>query len=313
MKKKQTTPTPHDALFKQFLTHPETAKDLLDIHLPPALRKECDLSTLKLESGSFIEEDLQPYFSDVLYSLNTSQGDGYIYALIEHQSSPDKHMAFRMMRYAIAAMQQHIDAGHKDLPLVIPLQFYHGYVSPYPHNMNWLKGFTNPALAEQLYTQAFPLVDVTVIPDDEIMQHKRIALLELVQKHIRQRDMLEFIEKLGTLLSKGYTTDKQVRSLMSYMLQVGETNNLEVLVEKLTTAAPEYEETLMTIAEQLRRQGEARGEARGIELGETKGRQEGIQEGIQKMAHNMLLKGIDTQTIMSITGLTEKELALLSH
>lgn len=82
MKKKQTTPTPHDALFKQFLTHPETAKDLLDIHLPPALRKECDLSTLKLESGSFIEEDLQPYFSDVLNSLKTSQGDGYIYALI---------------------------------------------------------------------------------------------------------------------------------------------------------------------------------------------------------------------------------------
>lgn len=171
--------------------------------------------------------------------------------------------------------------------------------------MNWLKEFTNPILAEQLYTQAFPLVDVTVIPDDEIMQHKRIALLELVQKHIRQRDMLEFIEKLGTLLSRGYTTDKQVRSLMSYMLQVGETNNLEVLIGKLTTAAPEYEKTRMTIAEQLRRQGEAR----CLELGETKGR----QEGIQKMANNMLLKGIDSQTIMSMTGLTVKELALLAH
>ncbi|WP_366942696.1 Rpn family recombination-promoting nuclease/putative transposase, partial [uncultured Vibrio sp.] len=28
---KKTTPTPHDALFKQFMTHPETAQDLLDI------------------------------------------------------------------------------------------------------------------------------------------------------------------------------------------------------------------------------------------------------------------------------------------
>ncbi|WP_016800580.1 Rpn family recombination-promoting nuclease/putative transposase, partial [Vibrio cyclitrophicus] len=53
---KKTTPTPHDALFKQFLTHPETAKDLLDIHLPAELREICDLTTLKLESGSFIEE-----------------------------------------------------------------------------------------------------------------------------------------------------------------------------------------------------------------------------------------------------------------
>ncbi|WP_439146861.1 Rpn family recombination-promoting nuclease/putative transposase [Vibrio sp.] len=29
---KKHTPTPHDALFKQFMIHPETAKGLLDIH-----------------------------------------------------------------------------------------------------------------------------------------------------------------------------------------------------------------------------------------------------------------------------------------
>ena len=120
---------------------------------PSVLREMCDLSTLKLESGSFIEESLRPYYSDVLHSLKTSQGDGYIYALIEHQSRPDKHMAFRLMRYAIAAMQQHLDAGHEHLPLVIPLQFYHGEVSPYPHEMNWLQGFANPIIAKQLYTR----------------------------------------------------------------------------------------------------------------------------------------------------------------
>ncbi|MFA0045101.1 Rpn family recombination-promoting nuclease/putative transposase, partial [Vibrio sp. 10N.261.51.A1] len=68
-----------------------------DIHLPTKLRDICDLTTLKLESGSFIEESLRPYYSDVLYSLNTSQGEGYIYALIEHQSRPEKNMAFRLM------------------------------------------------------------------------------------------------------------------------------------------------------------------------------------------------------------------------
>ena len=29
---------PHDALFRKFLSHPETARDFLDIHLPPSLR-----------------------------------------------------------------------------------------------------------------------------------------------------------------------------------------------------------------------------------------------------------------------------------
>ena len=48
MKKKNTTPTPHDAAFRHFLTQPEIARDFLEIHLPAELRAICDLSTLKL-------------------------------------------------------------------------------------------------------------------------------------------------------------------------------------------------------------------------------------------------------------------------
>ena len=44
------------------------------------------------------------------------------------------------------------------------------------------------------------MVDVTVIPDDEIMQHRRMAMLELLQKHIRQRDLSDLLEQLVTLL-----------------------------------------------------------------------------------------------------------------
>jgi predicted transposase/invertase (TIGR01784 family) len=98
--------------------------------LPKHLREQCDLRTLQLESGSFIEEDLRASHSDILYSLKTQHGEGYIYILIEHQSSPDRHMAFRLMRYAIAAMQRHLDKGHHQLPLVIPLLFYHGRIAP---------------------------------------------------------------------------------------------------------------------------------------------------------------------------------------
>lgn len=35
-------------------------------------------------------------------------------------------MAFRLIRYAVAAMQRHLEAGHKKLPLVIPVLFYTG-------------------------------------------------------------------------------------------------------------------------------------------------------------------------------------------
>ena len=84
MKKKNSTPTPHDATFRQFLTQPEIARDFMEIHLPAELRAICDLSTLKLESGSFVEDDLRQYFSDVLYGVETVEGTGYVHVLIEH-------------------------------------------------------------------------------------------------------------------------------------------------------------------------------------------------------------------------------------
>ncbi|MDR2032642.1 MAG: Rpn family recombination-promoting nuclease/putative transposase, partial [Azoarcus sp.] len=81
--------TPHDTLFRKFLSHPETARDFLSIHLPPSLRAICDLDTLRVAPGSFVEPALRALHSDILYSLRTTRGEGCIYCLIEHQSTPD--------------------------------------------------------------------------------------------------------------------------------------------------------------------------------------------------------------------------------
>ena len=290
--KKNSTPTPHDAVFKTFLSHPQTARDFMTLHLPPALLAICDLSTLKLESGSFVEDDLRPYYSDVLYSLKTDKGDGYVHVLIEHQSSPDRHMAFRLMRYAVAAMQRHLDAGHKTLPLVIPVLFYQGTRSPYPYSMNWLQLFSEPETATALYSSGFPLVDVTVIPDEEIMQH---------QKHIRQRDLKEVLNQLALLMAAEFMTGQQLHALVNYILQAGETADAGAFIRELAQRVPQHEDELMTIAQQL----------------EQKGRQEGFREGIQeaslKIARNLLKSGMDIQSVMNVTGLKEEELKQIRH
>lgn len=44
------------------------------------------------------------------------------------------------------------------------------------------------------------MVDITTIPNGEIMTHRHVALLEIVQNHIRTRDMLELGKELGYLL-----------------------------------------------------------------------------------------------------------------
>ncbi|AER34864.1 putative transposase/invertase (TIGR01784 family) [Pantoea sp. PA1] len=314
MKKKNSTPTPHDATFRQFLTQPEIARDFMELHLPAELRAVCDLSTLKLESGSFVEDDLRQYFSDVLYSLKTAQGDdGYVHVLIEHQSSPDKHMAFRLLRYAVAAMQRHLEAGHKKLPLVIPVLFYTGKRRPYPYSTRWLDEFTDPALANRLYSTAFPLVDVTIIPDEEIAEHRSMAALTLLQKHIHQRDLAELVDKLVPVLLAGYLSSSQVVSLIHYIVQAGETADAEALVRELAHRVPQHGDVLMTIAQQLEQKGMEKGMEKGIQLGREEGRSEGEREATLKIARTMLQSGLDRETVMKMTGLSEDELALIRH
>lgn len=309
MKKKKLTPTPHDATFRQFLTQPTVARDFMEIHLPAELRAICDLNTLKLESGSFVEEDLRQYFSDVLYSLKTTSGDAYVHVLIEHQSTADKLMAFRLLRYAVAAMQRHLDVGHKTLPLVIPILFYTGKRSPYPYSTNWLQAFSDPVLAEKLYYGDFPLVDVTVIPDDVIMNHRSMAALTLLQKHIHQRDLAELIDKLVILLMEDWLASQQVISLVHYLLQAGESSDAEAFVRELAQRVPQHGAELMSIAQQLEQKGIERGRMEG----RIEGRSEGEREATLKIARAMLRNGLDRHTVMKMTGLNEDDLQRLRH
>ena len=304
MSKKQSS-TPHDALFKLFLRQPETARDFLAFHLPAPIHALCDMKTLKLESSSFIDDDLRESYSDVLWSVKTTDGDGYIYVVIEHQSTPDAHMAFRLMRYAVAAMQKHLDAGHQQLPLVVPMLFYHGAKSPYPYSLCWLDEFANPKLARQLYAAAFPLVDITVIPDDEIVQHRRMALLELIQKHIRQRDLMGLVEQIVSLLLTGLTNDSQIKTLFNYILRTGDAPRFSEFIRGVAERSPQHKEQLMTIADRLH------------EAGLQKGRLEGLREGRRdealRIARTMLADGIDISTVQKITRLSAEDIQGLRH
>jgi len=301
MKKKNSTPTPHDATFRQFLSQPDVARDFMELHLPATLRAICDLSTLKLESGSFVEDDLRPYFSDVLYSLKTTSGnDSYVHVLIEHQSTPDRHMAFRLLRYAVAAMKRHLDAGHKTLPLVLPLLFYAGKRSPYPFSTRWLDAFSDPTLAEKVYGNPFPLIDVTVIPDDEIAEHRSMAALTLLQKHIHQRDLSEVMDRLASVLLAGWLSSSQIISLVHYIVQAGETTDASAFVRELAQRIPQQEDALMTIAEQLRQEGRKQGK--------LEGKLEGKREGKMEVARSLLKMKVAREAILQATGLTEEEL-----
>ena len=58
---------------------------------------------------------------------------------------------------------------------------------------------------------------------------------------------------------------------------------------------------------------EQKGIEKGIQLGRQEGRSEGEREATLKIARTMLQNGIDRNTVMKMTGLTEDDLAQIRH
>ncbi len=132
-----------------------------------------------------------------------------------------------------------------------------------------------------------------------------MAALTLLQKHIHRRDLVDLLDNLTTLLLTENMTGQQLVSLINYLIQAGETTDAEAFVRELAQRVPQHEDKLMTIAQQL--------EQKGIEKGIEKGIGKGEREATLKIVRTMLQNGIDRNTVMKMTGLTENDMAQIGY
>ena len=168
--------------------------------------------------------------------------------------------------------------------------------------MCWFDMFYSPELARRVYNNPFPLVDITITPDDEIMQHRRIAILELLQKHIRQRDLMLLLEQLVTLIDEGYTSGSQLVAMQNYMLQRGHTEQADLFYGVLRDRETGGE-SMMTLAQWFEERGrqeerlEVRQEVRQEVIQEVR------QEVRQEFALRFLSKGMSREDVAEMANL----------
>ncbi len=293
----------HDELSKKFLTDIDMAREFLELHLDKSVVAKYDLSTLSIESGSYIEDDLRKYFSDIVYKadLLNKTSCAYIYVLIEHQSRSEKLMPLRILRYQLSILQKHIDEYKVDanLPLVVPLVFYNGEKSPYPYATELRDLFADIDIIDKIPLGTFGLVDLTVMSNYEILKHGKLALLEMVLKHIHVRDFKKVVELIYNAVFIAYRDDIQKNlfdSAVTYLMKARKMSELKPLFEQIITSIDDYKGDVMTYAEEL------------IQEGLQKGRQEGMQMA-QNMVKELLKSGVDESIVAKASHLSQKELA----
>ena len=118
---------PHDSLFKWVFSEPEHAEGELKLLLPPKVSQRIDWNTLERLPTSFIDEELSKRHADVAFTADLGGRKVVLYLLLEHQSTSDSLMAFRLLTYMVQLwddyLKTHTDA--KRLPAIIPMVVHH--------------------------------------------------------------------------------------------------------------------------------------------------------------------------------------------
>ncbi len=268
---------PHDSLFRQIMSDPAAAAGELRAVLPQWLVALIDWDSMVPASGAYILPDLRNRDCDVLFRTTLAGRDGFVHLLLEHQSSPDKHMPLRVLEYMVAIwgryLKEHPNTEY--YPLVIPVVVNSG-----PNTRRW--NYTTE-LADRIGTDAGVRARLgDLVPRFRILVDD-LAWIDLDQLYARglapsvlmmlilhrlafgnehlDRDLQPHIEVLRAVEESPSGAD-DLYGLFSYISKVSETSaqDLERVVDRLGSLA---KEVAVTTAEQLRAEGQAMGQAKG--------------------------------------------------
>jgi hypothetical protein len=265
-----------------------------------------DWSTLALQPGSFVDRDLASLHTDLLYTSAWRGGaEALVYVLFEHQSSSDRWMPFRLLRYMVR-IWEHWLAKHKKataLPAIVPVVLYHG-------DERWTapRGFdtlldvpeaVRPALADYLVRFAYVLDNLSEIPDHRLQARDPVtAFVDLCLKYApRGAQFVAILSRYGDLMREVRRTPGGREAFVFVWRYISIVNDEAEHHQALTSVlereiGPEAKDIIMTVGEQLIQQG----------------RQQGIQEGERGALLRQLRKRFGAQ----VNDDTERRIATAS-
>ena len=274
------------------------------------INKALELKSNKITGKDIIREK-QEYITsrfdkkevDVLYKLK----DKNIYFLIEHQSTVDYFMPYRIMEYQVEILRSnsHLFMDKKEkIPRVIAIVIYTG-----KNNWNVEQDIRN--MQEEFRgtkTQAlgvYNLIDIHDYTKQELLDKENLIYdLLLVEKSKNIEELKQNLQEI----SRKVDTNKELleKIIQITMIPVIGKAKTEELIKQIYKKDKEGD-NMLAASRMLLNEMQMNRDL-GREEGIRKGRKEGRKEGIYEIAKKMLKDKIGIETIKKWTGLTEKEI-----
>lgn len=310
----------HDNFVKKVMESPVAASEFLEEFLPAEYRDMLDLTTLTVEKETYIEDSLKSRLSDIVYSVQTKPNDAgktdttLIYAIVEHQSSPDYWISFRLMKYSLLLLERHTKKRNK-LPVILPLVLYNGK-KKYNVPMNLWELFTYPVLAKKAMADDYHLINLNAMNDNDIDYEKHLSFVLYTLKHIHDRDTLKMLELAMQKCTKALIIDKgkdyvHTKLILWYTDSKVPAENKQLLEQLIVDNLPkeDTENIMRTIADTYIEQGVEK----GIAIGEAKGEARGVEKRNIEIARRMLKENTDIKFISSVTGLSADDILKIQN
>ena len=243
------------------------AREFFQMHLPQDLQSLIRWESLEQQPNAQISIAGSERITDVAFKVLIDKKESYLHLLVDHQSTPDILMPFRVENYRMnlidAYVKQHPET--KTIPLVIPIVLYHG-ISRWSHDMNINSLVDAPkALVDAYAFKPFIFIDLNQIADEDLRQHLWSGVMQLALKHIFSRDILPHVRAMMDLLSQLEQRNNQgfVETVLKYIMNRGEMNQNAFLDLVKTQLSPDMEGKIMTVSEQLIAKGVQEGPPKG--------------------------------------------------
>ena len=301
---------PHDRLFRKIESVKENCRDLIESTFPQELVDKLDLDTLENDNTSYLDKKLKEYYSDLVYNCKyKGSGKIKISILFEHKSYKPKNEYLQLLRY-ILAIWEHASENNEDIPVVLPVIFYHGETEWKKRTLlDYFKG-ADDNLCRIIPDFDYLLTDLNTFSDTDIMKVKFRneinKVMALLFKHMRDEKYLrDRMKEIFSLVREYFEGDKSgvLVSFLVYIISITEIES-EYISGCLEEVAPGGGEIAMTTAMKLIQKGREE----GLQEGREEGRQEGILEQKYEDARKMLAKGYPVEDIVEITGLQEEKI-----
>ncbi len=282
MHKTQDTPIEHfpDRSLRRLLQDGEYVRGLVQI-IAPDIEVFLDFSRITYEKRSFISKALQERESDVLLRVPFQEDSDelLIYILIEHQSTVDKTMGFRLLSYMVQIWEsQRREWEQEELPenerRLQPILFYTGD-RPWTVPVSLMTIMDVPEILERFVPSFDPLfLGVKEIEAEALTQSGHLLgwLLRVLQKeHSDAREISEVLtDAVSYLASVSEDFTPQIMEALRYFVQLifhrrslDERDALVDIIKQHIQDHKELETMAQTTAEFLIEQGKAKGKAEG--------------------------------------------------